>query len=85
MKNKFKHLFAVCLLLTTCFSLFSSANSNSQIICNEDIVVTNGKDLKDLNSISESAKHAGWIVAWSSNISGLIAWDSGPDTPTTTK
>ena len=85
MNNKFKHLFAVCLLLTTCFSLFSSANSNSQIVSNENIVVTNGKDLKDLKSFSNSsAKRSGWIIAWSSNISGIIAWDSG-DTPTTTK
>ena len=78
MENKFKHLFAVCLLLITCFSLFSFANSNSQAVDNNNLVVTDGKDLKVLNSNSESnAKNSSWFIAWSGGVSGLIAWDTG--------
>ena len=78
MKNKFKHLFAVCLLLTTCFSLFSFANSNRQIVDGNNVVVTDGKDLKELNSFSDNnAKTSSWVIAWSSGNAGILAWDSG--------
>ena len=80
MKNKLKPLFALCLLLTTCVSLISFANSNSRIVYSSDIVVTDGKDLKELNLLSDkNAKTNSWFVAWSSSHSnGWIGWESNP-------
>lgn len=78
MKNTLKPLFAICLLMTTCLSMFSFANSNHQIVEKDNLIVSEGKDLKELNSSSDNnAKNSSWVIAWSSGSAGLIAWDSG--------
>ena len=75
MKNKLKSLFAICLLLTTCFSLFSFANSNNQIVENNNIIVTEGKDLKELNLLSDkNAKKSGFFISFSTR-TVIMAWD----------
>ena len=75
MNNKLKPLFAFCILLTTCFSLFSFANSNNQIVENNNIIVTEGKDLKELNLFSDSnVKKSGFFISFSTR-TVIMAWD----------
>jgi hypothetical protein len=88
MKNTFRPLLAVSTVLVLSIGMFAFANENHKTT--NKIFVEENKDFNDLTSNKITFESTGWALAWSSEVSGIIAWDPAPaptptPTPTPTK
>ncbi|MCU7613928.1 hypothetical protein N0B16_05715 [Chryseobacterium sp. GMJ5] len=81
MKNRTKSIFAMSAVLMLSISLFSFSNARNTSDAKNVEVIENSEftDLTAGTSVDGS-----FILAWSSDISGILAWDSGPSTPAPT-
>lgn len=68
--KKIKFILASATILTVSAGLFSFASANDLNKANVKAVVTANQPTTSQEAAS------GWILAWSGNVSGLLAWDT---------
>ncbi|MGO4710693.1 hypothetical protein AB4Y90_16625 [Chryseobacterium sp. 2TAF14] len=79
MKNRSKSIFAMSAVLMLSISLFSFSNARETSSPAKNVEVIENSEFTALTS--ETAVDGSFIIAWSSDISGILAWDNGPTTP----
>lgn len=70
-------------VLMLSISLFSFSNARETSSAAKDVEVIENTEFTALTS--ENAVEGSFILAWSSDHSGILAWDNGPSTPAPTK
>lgn len=79
MKNRSKSIFAMSAVVMLSISLFSFSNARETSSVAKNVEVIENSEFTDLTS--DNAVEGSFILAWSSDHSGILAWDNGPSTP----